>query len=125
MSDLEVQNTIDQLSTLIENLTTQCNQIDKNENKEQLIDFKQQIRKLENRLSLILPETKLPIGSLNGAGDKSDRLKARAARFGSENDQTGKKTDVEKLNKRKERFNSTAETGDDAKKRRLARFGSK
>lgn len=123
----EAQNTISQISALIDSLTTQCNQLNKEEHKEQLVDFKQQIRKLESKLSIILPETKVPIG-VNGSGEKSlDRLKARAARFGVESDEVKKVVDDEKKSKRKERFNlesgSDAGTTDDAKKRRLARFG--
>lgn len=120
----EAQNTISQISALIDSLTTQCNQLNKDEHKEQLVDFKQQIRKLESKLSVILPDTKVPIG-LNG--EKSlDRLKARAARFGVESDEVKKVVDDEKKSKRKERFNlesGSEATSDDAKKRRLARFG--
>lgn len=124
MCDSDVQNTIDQIATLIDTLIIQCNQLDK-ENKEQLINYKQQIRKLETKLVTILPDTKVPIG-LNG--EKSlDRLKARAARFGVEGDEVKKSTVSEKLTKRKERFNlNSGDIGtDEAKKRRLARFGSK
>ena len=122
----EAQNTISQISALIDSLATQCNQLTKDEYKEQLVDFKQQIRKLESKLAVILPDTKVPIG-LNGSGEKSlDRLKARAARFGVESDQVKKVVDDEKKSKRRERFNlesGSEATSDDAKKRRLARFG--
>lgn len=121
----EAQNTISQISALIDSLTTQCNQLNKEEHKEQLVDLKQQIRKLENKLSAILPETKVPIG-LNGSEKSLDRLKARAARFGVESEQVKKVVDDEKKSKRKERFNldsGSEATSDDAKKRRLARFG--
>lgn len=99
--------------------------MNKEEHKEQLVDLKQQIRKLENKLSAILPETKVPIG-LNGSEKSLDRLKARAARFGVESEQVKKVVDDEKKSKRKERFNldsGSEATSDDAKKRRLARFG--
>ena len=100
--------------------------MNKDEHKEQLVDFKQQLRKLESKLSIILPETKVPIG-LNGSGEKSlDRLKARAARFGVESDEVKKVVQDEKKSKRKERFNLESDSpaaSDDAKKRRLARFG--
>lgn len=123
----EINTTIEQISTLVDTLSTQCSLLNKDESKEEIANIKLQIRKLEGRLSAILPDAKVPIG-LNGKGDKLDRLKARAARFGCENDEVKKVTETEKLSKRKERFNtddSSAASGgtDDAKKRRLARFG--
>jgi len=118
----EVKQTLIEISTLVDTLATQCALLNKDEHKEELIKIKQQIRKLESKLITILPDTKVPIGSNGQSGDKVDRLKARAARFGCENDEIKKVTESEKLSKRKERFNAEDKT-EDAKKQRLARFG--
>lgn len=124
-------NTVDEITVLVEqindhidNLSAKCNSLDKDDNKDQLVNIKEQIKKLSNKLSSILPETKAPI-NLNGDGNKLDKMKARAARFGSTESAILKKaTDSEKLNKRKERFKDTEGSlgSDDAKRKRLERF---
>lgn len=114
---------VDQINDLVDNLVTQCNSLDKEAHKDELANLREQIKKVTNKLSNVLPETKAPI-NLNGDGSKLDKLKARAARFGStESAELRKATDSEKLSKRKERFKSTeAASTDDAKRRRLERF---
>lgn len=150
----EINATITQLTEGIANLTEQVNSsanltVGEQQNEADVKAVRAQIRKLESELAKILPEPRVISKPSNGNLSREEALKKRAERFGVV---AKKLTEEDKLLKRKQRFNTGGEStatsttsspsadkvlvgfksesgtdplcGDDAKKKRLARFSN-